>query len=161
MATPQRSPIRTHSQFKNGSWISGCMEPHVGWEILFWLLPIFNFGILYCQIKHPVMTKDISKKTTMPNLVHFTFILLVWWSCPRLDRLEMTWKLVAPLTVFILGILIVLNQIDFLIKYSLACEDKLVRGWKNVWLTQQWLMSFQKKTWHWNRSVLHQAYSSL
>lgn len=40
------------------------------------ILPVFSFGILYCHMKQQVITTESRKKTTMPNVVHFTFILL-------------------------------------------------------------------------------------
>lgn len=40
-------------------------------------LPVLSFGSLYCHTKQQVMTTDSRKKTTIPSVVHFTFILAV------------------------------------------------------------------------------------
>lgn len=39
-----------------------------------------SFGSWYCQKKHPVITRDKTRKNTKPSWVHFTFILLVFVS---------------------------------------------------------------------------------
>ena len=39
-----------------------------------------SFGSWYCQKKHPVITRDKTRKNTKPNWVHFTFILPVFVS---------------------------------------------------------------------------------
>lgn len=43
---------------------------------VFFTLPVFIFAILYCHMKQQVMTMESRKKTTMPRVVHFTFILV-------------------------------------------------------------------------------------
>lgn len=40
-----------------------------------WALPGWTFGSWYCQKKHPVITRDRTRKKTKPSWVHFTFIL--------------------------------------------------------------------------------------
>ena len=67
--------------------------------------PISNLGILYCQMKQVVMTTDSRKKTTMPSLVHFTFIASFLNADQKPTRTHMyswsslgtAWKTVAAL----------------------------------------------------------------
>lgn len=55
-------------------------------------LPVLSFGILYCHIKQQVMTSDSRKKTTMPSVVHFTFILAADYPAVTLHYPKHLWR---------------------------------------------------------------------
>lgn len=133
------------SRHKKKSWFSICgskmhnffykHSPSIHWWSLAWylysiagylysivaflkfkpFLPGVALGSLYCQRKQPVITKERSRKKTMPNFVHFTFIFAVWWSPSlaglkrkfhRRNLLNFTYKLVTSIyTVSTISIL--------------------------------------------------------
>ena len=72
--SPTSSSISSSKKKKKHFW------KHLMLSVVSAVSPGRSFGSWYCQKKHPVITRDKTRKNTKPSWVHFTFILLVFVS---------------------------------------------------------------------------------